>query len=719
MPLPVPESCSSSFSACRAPTSAPPTNFDRVTLEAFDRAKDDGLKTYLLRWMESEVVDRLRRLDAKLDSLSQRVDTVQGSVTETERLVADASRAAASQASGEKGAGDAAAGEPLLAPSAWRLDNQDQKEDVVQKADNALTRFESTDIINANVAINAVKAKAFSREEGAPLGEHGHHGHHEEFGAKYAMHPHSTFAGIWSFGVALAVLYICWLVPYTIGFTWYVKSTGMGYWGQILEIFFWIDMLQSFRTGFEHGGHLHLGLKPIAVHYLQFWFWVDLIANVPWEDVFTMLIEDKNQRKSFKIMKWFKLSKLIRLTRWRKMINTIGEGRGQYVSLGAAIFTIIFAIHFAGCLFISSLGLCEEYPPAGVTKAWKYDYEVKDELVRNDPNLGWRCEQSNLTPIYGESLHVGAALVLGQSLSSVSVVQAMSMLSDSLQGNEEAATYSSLFYLMSFMQLVGVLLVGNLFASMAKIIVLPNWRETAFWMRWDSVRRELEQHAGKIPHDLNHRVRRQVLARFRRSDYGKMQIMSPDILSHSLRLEVARAINSSVADLPCFKWAEPGLITSLNLAIRPVCYSREEIIYRVHDIVEGLLILEKGGVDLFTAEGDCFQSVDTMSIFGDTPVVAILIEEEKLHRWDLSRGANLPQNLDMQKIMATEAHDICSYVHIDSAIASVESVILVIPMEDLSGLCRRHPRLLQELVIRNTLTKDSAGGASKPIANGH
>eukprot|EP00928_Gymnodinium_smaydae_P074009 TRINITY_DN5709_c0_g1_i1.p1 TRINITY_DN5709_c0_g1~~TRINITY_DN5709_c0_g1_i1.p1 ORF type:complete len:708 (+),score=101.34 TRINITY_DN5709_c0_g1_i1:71-2194(+) len=707
MPLPLHNSCSPTFASCRAAS-------DRVTVEAVDNARDDVLKNHLTRWLESEVVDRLRRLDAKLDSLSQRVDSVQNSVTETERLVSDASRAAAAQPPEGKGAGDAAAGEPLVA-SSWKVDDkQQQKDEVVQQTDPNMTRYESTDIIQANLIQNTERAKTLSRVvDGGHKFDFGHHGHghHEEFGAKYAMHPNSPFAGVWSLMVAIAVLYICWLVPYSIGFNWYVKSPGMSTWGQILEIFFWIDMLQSFRTGFEHGGHLHLGLKPIAVHYLQFWFWIDLIANVPWEEVLTMLIQDTNQRKSFKVMKWFKLSKLIRLTRWRKMINTIGEGRGQYVSLGAAIFTILFAIHFAGCLFISSLGLCEEYPPAGVYKAWKYSYEVKDDLVRNDPNLGWRCTQDNITPIYGESLHIGAALVLGQSLSSLSVVQSMSMLSDSLHGIEEMTAYSTSFFVMFICQVIGVLLVGNLFASMAKIIVLPNWRETAFWMRWDSVRRELEQHAAKIPHDLNSRVRRQVLARFKRSDYGNMQIMSPEVLSHSLRLEVARAINSSVADLPCFKWAEPGLLTSLNLAMRPVCYSREEIVYRVHDIVEGLLVLEKGGVELFTAEGDMFQQVETHSIFGDTPVVAILMEEEKLHRWEVSRGAvgsKPSQVVDIQKVLATETHDVCSYVHIDSAIAKLESVVLVIPLEEISKLCRRHPRLLQELVIRNTRTKDAA-----------
>jgi len=155
-----------------------------------------------------------------------------------------------------------------------------------------------------------------------------HHDVHTWWDQTFVMNPHSRFAHVWSFSVAMAVLWVCFDVPFQIGFSWWRKRLVRGYFDQALEVFFWIDMLQSFRTGFEHDGHLVMRLKDIAKHYLEMWFWVDLVANFPWELIIGSFVSDKKQRKSFKGLKWLKLSKLLRLARWVKIINEIGGGLG-------------------------------------------------------------------------------------------------------------------------------------------------------------------------------------------------------------------------------------------------------------------------------------------------------------------------------------------------------------------------------------------------------
>eukprot|EP00928_Gymnodinium_smaydae_P055302 TRINITY_DN3888_c0_g1_i2.p1 TRINITY_DN3888_c0_g1~~TRINITY_DN3888_c0_g1_i2.p1 ORF type:complete len:527 (-),score=87.07 TRINITY_DN3888_c0_g1_i2:16-1596(-) len=488
-------------------------------------------------------------------------------------------------------------------------------------------------------------------------------------------------ATVWSISVALAVLYICWLVPFTIGFSWWRKSEGIANFQQFLEILFWVDMCQSFRTGFEHDGHLHMGLKSIAKHYLQFWFWIDLVANVPWEEVVGVFFEDSSQRKSFKIMKWMKLSKLIRLTRWRKLLNSIGGGRGNYVSLATCLFTIVFLVHGIGCLFMNSLGLCENYPP--YPYYWKYGYEVNDTIVMNDKSLGWRCVQANVGVMYGESLHVGAALVLGQSHTGM---QAMNIFVDA-SSSDIQDVFAESFVTMIVGQVFGLILVAAFFANMAKVIVLPNWRETAFWLRWDAVRRELEQHADRIPEKLSRQVRHQMLAHFRRNDFGPLQLAADDLLSNSLRYEVARHMKPMISAHPCFKWADPGLMASLTVAFRQVHYSANEVIYRYMDLPEGLYILEKGEVDLITPDEMSFDSIEVMTIFGETPVLSVLDAEEQYRMLSpSSQFIELPRDVETTQI--------------DSAIAIEESMVMMLPFEDLRRLCIRHPRLLTELISR-------------------
>ena len=42
-------------------------------------------------------------------------------------------------------------------------------------------------------------------------------------------------------------------------------------------------MLIMFNSGFVHDGHVVMSRKASALHYLEFWFWVDIIAQLPYE----------------------------------------------------------------------------------------------------------------------------------------------------------------------------------------------------------------------------------------------------------------------------------------------------------------------------------------------------------------------------------------------------------------------------------------------------
>merc|ERR1719387_1092995 len=119
-------------------------------------------------------------------------------------------------------------------------------------------------------------------------------------------------------------------------------------------------MILSFRTGYIHGGHLIMDPHKIARHYLSFWFWIDIMANLPWEYLVGGFM-DKASRKTIKMMKWMKLPRLLRLGTWRRVLDRIGGGgNAKYMSIGANLFSILFCIHPCACTWVSTLDPCDQ-----------------------------------------------------------------------------------------------------------------------------------------------------------------------------------------------------------------------------------------------------------------------------------------------------------------------------------------------------------------------
>lgn len=138
----------------------------------------------------------------------------------------------------------------------------------------------------------------------------------------------------------LAVLYLCWKIPFSLGIDWFQKSSAQGGFETFLDIWFGIDILVSFRTGFIHDGHLHMNPKDSADHYFEFWFWIDIFASIPFE-VFGDIIKSKSARKSIKMVKWFKIPRLLRLGRMLKFL----KGNAAYYRTFVAVFGFFLFIH--------------------------------------------------------------------------------------------------------------------------------------------------------------------------------------------------------------------------------------------------------------------------------------------------------------------------------------------------------------------------------------
>jgi hypothetical protein len=370
---------------------------------------------------------------------------------------------------------------------------------------------------------------------------------------------------LWNIMTAFVVIYIVAVISFDIGFGWWKIAKSMYIIGKLVDAYCWADMVVTFNTGIIHAGHLVLDRRPVARHYFEFWFWVDLAASVPWEG---LLNTSKSNRKAAKFIKWFKLPKLLRLGRLRKLM----KGNGRYINLVLIISSFCFFIHLGACCWVFLLDACSAYMEMEPFVDWNYRHEVDEIAVQQHPRLGWECMQSNIGYVYSQAIHVSAAMLLGVdkvsfggyfsgggesntlleeiksyarhledtpesilsdpeaakmrsiklwllrrryplSLATVSNFTTDSCGLASVQNSGEINTYGlSMAMPMNIfgacMLMLGLYLQGALFAELTKQLLFRNQAETLFRQAHDEVKREMEVFGHLLPETVCQRVKK-------------------------------------------------------------------------------------------------------------------------------------------------------------------------------------------------------------------
>ena len=72
------------------------------------------------------------------------------------------------------------------------------------------------------------------------------------------------------------------------------RETWEEVFSNIVTGMFLFDIVLNFNTGFYYKGTLVVSRKAIALNYLKFWFWMDLLASFPYELVMNAIMSDSN-----------------------------------------------------------------------------------------------------------------------------------------------------------------------------------------------------------------------------------------------------------------------------------------------------------------------------------------------------------------------------------------------------------------------------------------
>jgi hyperpolarization activated cyclic nucleotide-gated potassium channel 2 len=85
----------------------------------------------------------------------------------------------------------------------------------------------------------------------------------------------------WDMLCMILIFYEIITIPFKISFNVDISDT----WDTIVDTIFFMDIALSFNTAYYKDGIPIYSRKKIAINYLKLWFWLDLMASFPHEEV--------------------------------------------------------------------------------------------------------------------------------------------------------------------------------------------------------------------------------------------------------------------------------------------------------------------------------------------------------------------------------------------------------------------------------------------------
>jgi len=77
------------------------------------------------------------------------------------------------------------------------------------------------------------------------------------------LHPNGLIRRIFDFITVIWVLLLVFFIPFLIGFDWYVEPKGLAIFLSLLDVWFAIDIVLNFRTGYIHHGTVIMTAQKI------------------------------------------------------------------------------------------------------------------------------------------------------------------------------------------------------------------------------------------------------------------------------------------------------------------------------------------------------------------------------------------------------------------------------------------------------------------------
>ncbi|MES1909051.1 MAG: hypothetical protein MHM6MM_001862 [Cercozoa sp. M6MM] len=176
--------------------------------------------------------------------------------------------------------------------------------------------------------------------------------------APFIIWPDNKWRIRWDLFVALLVAYFAVITPVNMGFPdWEIEALWLD---MLLNAFFICDLVLQFFTAFRHTkgpneGKLETSHLVIAKTYLKKWFWIDLVASVPIDLLFSAYLGESssaaNLNRLVRLLRGFKLIRVLRISRIFKRLMMGTRINPSVIRLFKLLFGLIVMWHWMACFY--------------------------------------------------------------------------------------------------------------------------------------------------------------------------------------------------------------------------------------------------------------------------------------------------------------------------------------------------------------------------------
>ncbi|GMH82611.1 hypothetical protein TL16_g09316 [Triparma laevis f. inornata] len=362
------------------------------------------------------------------------------------------------------------------------------------------------------------------------------------------------------------VIFLLYKIPFDVAFDWYENTSLEDGFLVFLDLWFFVDIVINFKTGYIHNGTAVMHPKKVFLHYLTGWFLIDLFGTIPFK--YMIDPDQATSGKSIKLTKFFKIPKLLRISRILKYLR---DNRQVYDIFKVLVFVIV-SIHIGACLWVLALDPCP------------IDYDVA--------SMPW-CTAASVYEMYFESLHVVCVMILGVSNSHV-------MAPDTLDTLLTQTLNKSQVYALSMAYMIYGLYIGSVLVAEMTVYVMGRTQgSSAFQKKIDRVKHEMEYYS--VPEAL----RNQVGAYY---DYiwvnqkqfdDNIGLLSDRTMSTDLQRKLAlHLFKDVVSHISFFAEVDDVVLGQICLSLKTLIFLPEDMILFKGDVGKELFIIAKGVVEV-------------------------------------------------------------------------------------------------------------------------
>lgn len=167
----------------------------------------------------------------------------------------------------------------------------------------------------------------------------------------FIIHPNGHLRMTWDAFALIAIMLEAITIP--INTCWEVEANEVLIW--LMTLFFSVDMIFNFMTGFYQDGIMVMKLRKICRHYVTGWFVIDLVSTFPWGIIFA---SGTNAifLKFTKVGKLMRMLRLLRIAKLNVLLKRIEELFCSSaiiiaISLLKMVFGFLLVCHWCACFW--------------------------------------------------------------------------------------------------------------------------------------------------------------------------------------------------------------------------------------------------------------------------------------------------------------------------------------------------------------------------------